>query len=375
MTARVFVHVGPHKTGSTYLQAVLHRNKEALAADGVLFPGRRYAEQRRAIQQLMRSSGNHGTAAKGWTELVEETRRWEGEVAVLSQEGLAGAGTAAIRNLVESLGDLEVHVVYAVRDLTKVIPGSWHTRMRNGHTESWQEYLRAAHGDADWDPRLWDGLDPRLALPHWEEHVPRERIHVLTVPPSGTPQDVLWKRFSAVVGLDPSRYSLDVPRLNESLGSAETEVLRRINLRVAGRLDRHGYERLVQPLVIRRTLVRRPDQQRYALPVEEHDWVRSRVEEIVAFLRDRGYPVTGDLDDVLPVAPIRSAPAPDDVDLDAALDAATDVVGALLERLDEAARVPPRRRGAPGRRPAAQDAPPSLPARVVRRLRGLTRSH
>ena len=39
MARRVYVHVGLPKTGTTYLQHMLWESREALAADGVLFPG------------------------------------------------------------------------------------------------------------------------------------------------------------------------------------------------------------------------------------------------------------------------------------------------------------------------------------------------
>ena len=37
---RVFLHIGAPKTGTTFLQDVLVRNKAALRANGVLYPGR-----------------------------------------------------------------------------------------------------------------------------------------------------------------------------------------------------------------------------------------------------------------------------------------------------------------------------------------------
>jgi hypothetical protein len=335
MTPKVFVHVGPHKTGTTFLQAVLQRNKAALAEDGVLWPGTRYGAQRQAIQEMMRSPRVVEGRAEPtrWDRLAAEVVDWPGDAAILSQEGLAAAPLPRIQRLVESLAPAEVHVVHGVRDLTKVIPGGWHTRMRNGHHETWQEYLAAVRGEADWDPRFWVGQDPRGVFSRWERFVPRERIHVVTVPPSGAPQDLLWQRFCSVVGLEASRYSLELPRrLNVSLGTVETEVLRRINARVAGSMDRGAYERFVQVPVTRRVLVPRPDQTRYAL--REPDWVRARAEEIIAFLRDGGYEITGDLDDLLPAPASGSETAPDDVDLDKALDAATDVIAALLHQLD-----------------------------------------
>jgi hypothetical protein len=369
MTAKVFLHVGPHKTGSTYLQAVLGRNKATLAEEGVLFPGTRYAVQRRAVQEVLQKSGGGPAAAlPHWDRVVAEIRRWEGPVAVLSQEGLAGAGEAAIARLVRSLEPMEVHVVYAARDLTKVIPGGWHTRMRNGHTESWTEFLERVRGQDPGDSKLWQAQDPRLAFERWGRHVPHERLHVVTVPPSGVGQEVLWERFCAVVGLDARRYSLDVPRLNESLGLAETELLRRINVRLSQRMGRSAYTRLVQPTVIRKVLVRRPHQQKYALPAEETDWVRVRTDEIIGYLRNGGHPVVGDLDDLVPRPASPSVPAPDDVDLEQALDAATDVIAALLKDLQTADRRSRRRSRRRGTRRGA-----AAPARVRERARTLLR--
>jgi hypothetical protein len=37
-TQRVFLHVGSPKTGTTYLQGVLWRNREALRRQGLLLP-------------------------------------------------------------------------------------------------------------------------------------------------------------------------------------------------------------------------------------------------------------------------------------------------------------------------------------------------
>ncbi|MDQ3275989.1 MAG: hypothetical protein M3Q39_13435, partial [Actinomycetota bacterium] len=60
MTERVYVHVGPHKTGTTFLQEVLKNNKPALASNGVLFPGERYARQAEAVLDLLPGSKGLG---------------------------------------------------------------------------------------------------------------------------------------------------------------------------------------------------------------------------------------------------------------------------------------------------------------------------
>jgi len=368
VTAKVFVHIGPHKSGTTFLQQVLAANKAALAANGVLFPGRSYSRQRRALEKLLRSSGGKSRQAGPWRALAREVARWQGDIAVLSNESIGTAGLPPISMLVESLAPAEVHVVYTARDFTKVIPAMWHTQMRNQQTKSWETYLRTVRGDpaalSAWGRRIWSAQDPREVFGRWEQLVPRTHIHVVTVPPSGTAPDVLWERFCAAIGMDPAPYSLEVRRLNESLGTAEVEVLRRINARVEGRISKSGYNRWIQVFAARRVLEHRPEQTKFALPVEEHGWIRTRAEEIIRFLEEGGYSVTGDLHDLMPAPVSATAVRPDEVDLEQALDAAVDVIAGLLETLDEKATrarsggrgVPP----APGRAAAAT---------VIRRVR------
>jgi len=36
----VYLHIGLHKTGTTFLQNVLRANTEALAEQGIIYPGR-----------------------------------------------------------------------------------------------------------------------------------------------------------------------------------------------------------------------------------------------------------------------------------------------------------------------------------------------
>jgi hypothetical protein len=213
--------------------------------------------------------------------------------------------------------------------------------MRNGRTDSWGDFLaslRTSNDTGSWESVL-RGQDPRFALKRWQEQVPPDRIHVVTVPPPGSAPSLLWERFCSVVDLPAERFSLDVPRVNRSLGAAESELLRLINLRVAGRLSPSAYVRWVQVVIARRVLEGRTGQQRFALPPTDLAWVRERADDIVGFLEDGGYEVTGDLRDILPREP-GSSPgvAPDAVEDGQLLEVALDVVAGLLPEVEENVR-------------------------------------
>lgn len=339
MTGKVFLHVGPAKTGSTYVQQVIDLNADVLAERGMCVPDRgAQSHVMAALDVLAKWNNEEQSKARGrWQGLVEEVAAWSGPSAVVSCELLADANARAVDRVVGSLEPAEVHVVYMARDLSKLVPGMWQTLMRNTVSVPWETYLASVRGDPraprGFGRRFWRQQDPRFALARWERRVPRERIHVVTVPPSGDDPSLLWRRFCQVIGLDPAACSVDVRRGNESLGSAEADLLRRVNARLARRIPRSAYDRWVKRFVARRVLERREGGRRIALPEQEHSWVRPRAVEICEFLDSHGYDLVGDTSDLLPSPVPGTAFAPDDVDPEEELDAAIDVIAALVRKL------------------------------------------
>ena len=73
---------------------------------------------------------------------------------------------------------------------------------------------------------------PRI-LATWGASLPPDRVHLVTVPPSGGPRDELWDRFADVLGLDPRASYAESETTNASLGGAEVTMLRRLNVALA----------------------------------------------------------------------------------------------------------------------------------------------
>ena len=319
-STRVFVHIGPLKTGTTFLQSVLVQNKQELAANGVLFPRQTHALQIKSALDLRdkkmnkESKGNQGH----WDTLAEEVRSWTGHTAVISQEFLCSASAAQARRMVQSLAPAEVHIVHTARDFTKVIPAMWQTHLRTKQALAWEDFIssvRDPSAPGPWGKRLWRQQDPAQALPPFETVVPREHVHVVTVPPSATSPGLLWERFCSVVGLEPGAYDQDVPRSNTSLGAAEAEVLRRVNMGLIGRIDGPTHTRLVQFMLAREVLEHSGNQIKLELPAEDCGWVTEKAQEIVEHLRRNDYAITGDLKEILPAPGFTGSDRrPDDVE-------------------------------------------------------------
>jgi hypothetical protein len=346
---RVFVHIGAPKTGTTYLQAVLHVNRHRLAQDGILYPkdiGNAHFHAALDLRGVAFAGHRDPSVAGAWERVSSQVHAWGGPAAVISHELLAAANPEQANRVVETVAPAEIHVVYTARDIGRQIPAMWQESIKNGQTMDFRAYVKRLQrplrkGRA---ARIfWRSQDPLDVLSRWSV-TPAERMHVITVPPPGADPGLLWRRFCAVTGLDPHRYDIEVARVNESLGHAEAELLRRINLRLGGKLAWPDYEAAVKHELAEGKLALRVDSPRAVLSSPQHAWAVDLSKTFAAGIESAGYHVVGDLADLVPVGtglPDVEARTPDP---EAVIDAAADVLAQrLFERAAERAASPRER--------------------------------
>ena len=304
---RVYLHIGAPKTGTTYLQMVLWRNRRQLAANGVLFPVESGRTHFHAALDLRgaRFGGHQDPAVAGsWRRFARQVTDWHGD-AVLSHELLAAATEEQVRRAVESMQPAEVHVIYTARDIARQIPAMWQESVKNGRTQSFGRYVKRLRG-ADVRGRagaiFWRSQDPVSVLGRWSTGVPADRIHLVTLPPTGADPLLLWERFCRVLRLDAGSFDAEITRSNVSMGLAEAELVRRLNFRLRGRLPWPAYEAVVKQRLAEATLAKRNASARAALPPRQHRWAVVRAKEMVATLEGAGYDVVGDLQELVPSA-------------------------------------------------------------------------
>ena len=358
----VYLHVGAPKTGTTYLQGRLHHNRDALAAHGVHYPaGLRRDMFVGALDLIDRDWGGRRDDVRGeWDALTARVRRVSG-TAIVSHEILASATTDQVDRALAAFGDAEVHVVYSARDLGRQIPAEWQESVKHRSRRRFRGYVKLVRTRDQVDSDLWFWRVHSLpdVLRRWTRDVPRERVHLITVPPSGADPEELWRRFCRACDIDPSIGEPVGGRANPSLGIEEIAVLRDLNkrLRKTG-LDGADYARLVREGIAQGVLAERPGMRRAVLGPRHRDWAVATAEGWIAGIRDSRIHVVGDLDDLRPVFPPSTEkwrnpdrPRPRVVK-DAAMTALT---GAVLEAAS---------------RPDPDAAPIARLGRAARRLRG-----
>jgi hypothetical protein len=314
----VYLHIGAPKTGTTFLQHTLWKNRHALRAAGVLYPGNFPSHYRASLDLRHAPESSHEIPAHEiplvagtWTRLVEEVRRWDA-TCVISHESLVKARPQDIERALDDLSFAEVHIVLTARDLARQLPAGWQERLKNGETISYGEFLSRVQlrpRNPQWiNLRAQDAVG---ALQRWGQGLPREHVHLVTVPPSGSPPELLWHRFAGLVGLDGSRYPVSTDHPNESLGAVDAEVVRHVN-ELVRTLDvpQLAYVRALKHIISPQLAKRRAAP--IGLPEHAYDWAVRRSERVVKELAEAGWSVVGDLDDLLP-GPRRRGDDPDSV--------------------------------------------------------------
>jgi hypothetical protein len=334
MASRVSLHIGLPKTATTYLQTLMWANQARMRAEGVLLPGdvrREHLWASRVVREESRVEGMTEWQQGAWQRLLAEIRAWDGP-AVVSHEFFASASVEQAARMVADLAPAEVHVVVTAREPLGLFSASWQESLKNRETSPLADYAREVSDDPGeiWN---WRTLDLGLVLARWapvDGAVPPERVHVLPLPGPDHPRDTIWHRFAAVVGVDSASYDLAGHFPNESMGVVEAETLRRVNEHLGAfqkAIDRGTYIRTF--LADERLVPRRGE--RFWPGDDQVADCRRRGEGAVALVRERGFDVVGDLEDLLVPAHLPERRHPDSVTEAEVAGVAVELVATMLE--------------------------------------------
>lgn len=378
---RVYLHIGEPKTGSTYLQQVMWRNRAALARSGVMLPGPRPLAHWRAAQDLrgvpQPANDPIGPNAGAWDRLVRQALRAP-RTSVISHELLAAADEGQARRAVASFGEAEVHLIVAVRDFASLLPAEWQETVKHRNTREWPDWLADVIDRESVSPDrrqfwFWRVHDTLEILRGWSARLPDERVHVITVPPRGSEPDLLWRRFAGVIGADHEGIDLAVAPSNASLGLAAVELLRRVNVALPEELPDWFYMRTVKDVVVADALTKVTDPERLELPHERFPWAAEQSQRLATGLAASGFDIVGDLADLTP-CPSSGSRSPADVGDDELLPHAIEVVRVLLTGAAAGQGVPARPAPPERQPPRAVSIPKQLAISASRRSAMLHRA-
>jgi hypothetical protein len=381
------LHIGEPKTGTTFLQQVLWRNRAELAARGVTLPGHHPQDHYRASQDVRGITKLPSDPAGSWSgewEILAREAKQADRIAVISHELFAAADAEHADRAVNSLLPADVHLVLTVRDMATLLPAEWQETVKHRNTRAWPDWLADVidRESTSADRRqwwFWRVHDTMAILDLWSRRLPAENVHVIITPPRGSARDELWRRFASVLGIDAGAVDLSRARPNASLGTAETEFLRQLNEVLTDEVPDWFYMWNVKEAVAHQAFAAREQHGTLTLPADREPWAKEQGEALASALSGAGYQVVGDLAELLPgpaaLSLVQPAPQAQDV-LDAAVHAAAALVVNHYRRAFPAAkpqRDPAAQRGIVGRVESTVASSPMI-KRTVRELSSRSRA-
>ncbi len=136
------LHIGPHKTGSTYLQACFAHHRVALLDRGIALPGAWENAPDSACHTGLVRALKTGDMAQA-TALVERSFEISDRI-LISAEDLSTLKADALARLRALFENAKVDIIYYVRRWSDLLPSAWQEMVKHGHTLTFPEHF-AAH--------------------------------------------------------------------------------------------------------------------------------------------------------------------------------------------------------------------------------------
>jgi hypothetical protein len=308
----IYLHVGPVKTGSTYLQDLLWVNRHSLAHQGILDPREHSNEMWLATNDIQEGAFipfDLPEAAGSWNRIRDRVLAFGGP-SIVSHEMLGLSVEDQVAKIAASLPMAHVRLIVMARSLAEALPSLWQEQVKMADPSiNWPDFLE--------QQRMAGAplTDASLIVRRWLRHLPASHIDVVTVPSRDADRNLLLRRFAEVIGIDITGWQGTESRANESLDVVQSELLHRLNQITAEFLEPRDQRRVNARLA---PLMGPADPaMRRRLPVQARPWVEAETARCAACLKRSGVTIHGDLADLqAPVDAWQSAtPAITDADL------------------------------------------------------------
>ncbi len=296
------LHIGPHKTGTTQVQAAFHANRERLSRLGVHYVGNRRQPMQAAMgaaSASVRAGQRYPDRLAKWERLREEIDAADAPRLVLSSEFFADADDDSLRRTVAELDTSRLHVVVTLRPLARILPSQWQQYVQNRLTAGYGAWLNAMWRKPPYrrpTPSFWRRHRHDRLVQRWIDAVGLDAVTVLVADEADP--TMLVREFERLVGVEPETLSAPRERSNRSLTRVEVDVMLAFNrLFKKEKLPNELYQRFVRFGAARYLAEREPAADEP--PIVTPEWALRRAgdlgTEMADGLRASGVRVVGDL--------------------------------------------------------------------------------
>ncbi|PWJ12932.1 hypothetical protein [Jannaschia seohaensis] len=229
---KLLLHIGPHKTASTYVQSNLVANAARLREKGVCYP--RTMLVKPGHHEVVTRLSEPGTDA--FDPLLKEVAPYE--TVVLSTENFTRLEPEQIETLLGLFDGYDIHVLFYYRDFHMLWPSHWQETIKQGGHETWPEYLIKAMGFTE--AVFARHLRPHIVLDRWVSALGRDRVHIFPYAAIGPGPLEALAPVCELISVDTGALDPFAADRNASYPPARVEAIRVLNERAAAAGRRPG---------------------------------------------------------------------------------------------------------------------------------------
>jgi hypothetical protein len=228
MAERKIVHVGQMKSGTTFIQNTLARNRDRLLERHILYPGTRINQQH-ACYGLCGEDIYWVTDPQSWQwlagSLLDEIHEYSGDV-IISSEALSCMNESGIERFVDRLGGID-QIIVTVRNLPSTILSAWQQSIKRGGQETLSSFFDRLRETRSASEGLWRNYSFGNTAKWWSEYGEVNLIVVESFEKEQLANVVLMA--AGIHGVDFAPAKMGAEERNVSLRWEDVELLRRMN--------------------------------------------------------------------------------------------------------------------------------------------------
>jgi hypothetical protein len=263
LMAKLFLHIGPHKTGSAYIQKYCFENRDQLLSLGVNYPNPGHMEK-------VFLYGHHEAVEKVKTleqnELDEYFAQYSGSaITLVSSETFDQLSLEEIKKLGKSLSRLDVRIIYYRRNCLDLLPSWWQEGVKHGEIFSFYDFV-LPHILRPFASNI---VNPQIVLDLYATVFGKDNITIIDYDLALQNGNILRPIFE-LLGTEVGILKNEI--VNASLNAEMVEIIRALNIIASlGDSEWHGHKARAGALFLRK---------------REEEVIRSQVEHVAAMIRD-----------------------------------------------------------------------------------------
>jgi len=222
---RYLIHVGPPKTGTTYLQRMFWELRGQMRNEGIYYPHEFWPSGPNFLHsELVRELRQGPSERLG--NVFAALNASGSETVLISCEGLVALPVQSLAYLRELLGDAPVDIVFYARRWSDWFPSQWQQHIKQGSTEQFPiAYARLLGAKAP-----GESINHKITLDRFASVFGEKSIKVVSYSNLADARVGIAEHFFATI-LDwvPKAFPRFSSPVNTSLSAFETEIVRCLN--------------------------------------------------------------------------------------------------------------------------------------------------